>query len=380
MGTTTGTPKVRPATPSAHAALHDRHPDERPDLKESNLHERPVPAGSPPLGRSPEDSKRLAPAPTELTNQPTPARIRKHGARPNPVLVPGHATSEEVPDRSCWIAVRGWCSSRAGRSRMSLTDLGIPTETLRKYVRRVEVDTGRREGLTQRGARGDQQAAQRELRAAPRERDLEGRFGVFRQGARHRPTEVTAFIEEHRGRFGVEPICSSLGVSASAYYQRAIGRALGALARGRAAARAHPRAARGQLLRLRLAADVEGAAARRRAGRSQPGRAADAPQRDPGREAARQAVADHDAGSAGPAPPGTWSSVTSRRRRRTGCGSATSRYLRCWEGVVYFSFIIDVFSRTVVGWQLAEQHAHDARARRAADGARTRARRAPTSR
>ena len=27
-------------------------------------------------------------------------------------------------------------------------DLGIPAETLRKYVRRVEVDTGRREGLS----------------------------------------------------------------------------------------------------------------------------------------------------------------------------------------------------------------------------------------
>jgi transposase len=27
-------------------------------------------------------------------------------------------------------------------------DLGIPSETLRKYVRRVEVDTGRREWLT----------------------------------------------------------------------------------------------------------------------------------------------------------------------------------------------------------------------------------------
>ena len=28
-------------------------------------------------------------------------------------------------------------------------------------------------------------------------------------------------------------------------------------------------------------------------------------------------------------------------------------YLRCWEGLVYFAFIIDVYSRMIVGWQLA---------------------------
>jgi transposase InsO family protein len=28
-------------------------------------------------------------------------------------------------------------------------------------------------------------------------------------------------------------------------------------------------------------------------------------------------------------------------------------YLRCWEGRVFFSFVIDVFSRRIVGWQLA---------------------------
>ena len=33
MGTTTGTPKVRPATPPTHAALHDRHADQRPGLE-----------------------------------------------------------------------------------------------------------------------------------------------------------------------------------------------------------------------------------------------------------------------------------------------------------------------------------------------------------
>jgi transposase InsO family protein len=34
---------------------------------------------------------------------------------------------------------------------------------------------------------------------------------------------VTAFVDEHCARFGVEPICQTLGVSASAYYQRATG-------------------------------------------------------------------------------------------------------------------------------------------------------------
>jgi len=28
-------------------------------------------------------------------------------------------------------------------------------------------------------------------------------------------------------------------------------------------------------------------------------------------------------------------------------------YLRCWEGVVFFSFVIDAYSRRVVGWQFA---------------------------
>ena len=28
-------------------------------------------------------------------------------------------------------------------------------------------------------------------------------------------------------------------------------------------------------------------------------------------------------------------------------------YLRCWEGLVFFSFVVDVYSRRIVGWQLA---------------------------
>jgi transposase InsO family protein len=42
---------------------------------------------------------------------------------------------------------------------------------------------------------------------------------------------------------------------------------------------------------------------------------------------------------------------TAREPNRLWVGDLS--YLRCWEGVVYFAFIIDVFSRRVVGWQLA---------------------------
>ena len=46
-------------------------------------------------------------------------------------------------------------------------------------------------------------------------------------------------------------------------------------------------------------------------------------------------------------------------RKRTGRNPGTAprsdpySYLRSWEGTVFFSFVIDVFSRKVVGWQFA---------------------------
>jgi hypothetical protein len=46
---------------------------------------------------------------------------------------------------------------------------------------------------------------------------------VFRAGARRRPAEMTRFIDQRRGRFGVERIGWTLEASASAYYQRACG-------------------------------------------------------------------------------------------------------------------------------------------------------------
>ena len=46
-------------------------------------------------------------------------------------------------------------------------------------------------------------------------------------------------------------------------------------------------------------------------------------------------------------------SATSPRRGPNELWVADFTYLRCWEGVVFFSFVIDAFSRMIVGWQFA---------------------------
>ncbi len=43
-----------------------------------------------------------------------------------------------------------------------------------------------------------------------------------------------------------------------------------------------------------------------------------------------------------------------RRKPRTAPRPDPYTDLRCWEGPVFFAFVIDVFSRMVVGWQFAD--------------------------
>ena len=52
------------------------------------------------------------------------------------------------------------------------------------------------------------------------------------------------------------------------------------------------------------------------------------------------------------APP-TSSTATSPRRRPTACGSPISPTSRTWAGFCYTAFIIDAYSRAIVGWRVA---------------------------
>jgi putative transposase len=163
---------------------------------------------------------------------------------------------------------------------------------------------------------------------------------------------VSRFIDEHRGRFGVEPICSVLGVSASAYYQRATGarsdRAIGderLLEQIRETHAANYYAygyrrtwkqlrregievGRDRVKRLMRANGIQGAKRRGKPWRT--------------------TIAD----------PTALRSPDLVNRDFTADGPdrlwvADFTYLRCHEGLVFFSFVIDVWSRKVVGWQFA---------------------------
>jgi len=163
---------------------------------------------------------------------------------------------------------------------------------------------------------------------------------------------VSRYVEEHRGRFGVEPICTTLGVSVSAYYRRASGRrsaraveddrllarirelhaanyyAYGYRRMWKALRRAGERVPRCRVQRLMRVNGIVGAKRRGKPWRTtrpdaQAGRRPDLVQRD----------------FSATRPDRLW--------------VADISYLRCWEGLVFFAFVLDAYSRMIVGWQLA---------------------------
>ena len=163
---------------------------------------------------------------------------------------------------------------------------------------------------------------------------------------------MSRYIDEHRGRFGVEPICSTLGVSASAYYRRATGErsarvvederllelietthaanyfAYGYRRMWKALRRAGEMVPRCRVQRLMGAHGIVGA---KRRGK-------------PWRTTTRDSAGVHH-------PDLVNRDFTASRPNELWLADFT--YLRCWAGVVFFSFVIDAYSRMIVGWQFA---------------------------
>lgn len=164
---------------------------------------------------------------------------------------------------------------------------------------------------------------------------------------------MSAFIEAQKAAgFAVELVCRTLGVSRSAHYERASGRR-------------SPRRIRDEQLvttiRALHEANFEAYGYRkmhlalRRAGIE-----------DVGRDRVKRLMRAH--GIQGAKRRGkSWRTTVpdpdATRRPDLVCREFTATgpdrlyvadftYLRCWEGLLFFAFVIDVYSRRVVGWQL----------------------------
>ena len=163
---------------------------------------------------------------------------------------------------------------------------------------------------------------------------------------------MSVFVDEHRERFGVEPICRTLGVSVSAYYERRSGRrsqravederllgrirelhasnyyAYGYRRMWKTLRRAGEQVPRCQVQRLMRASGIVGAKRRGKPWRTT--------KPDP-LAARRPDLVERDFAVGGPNE--LW--------------VADLTYLRCWDGLVFFAFVLDAHSRMIVGWQLA---------------------------
>ena len=95
---------------------------------------------------------------------------------------------------------------------------GISAETLRKWVRNAETDDGLRPGLTS-DERQRLKGLEREVRELRRANEiLKSAAAFFGAELDRRPTQMIAYIDANRDRFGVEPICQVLPIAPSTYH------------------------------------------------------------------------------------------------------------------------------------------------------------------
>ncbi|MDY7096411.1 MAG: IS3 family transposase [Acidobacteriota bacterium] len=248
-------------------------------------------------------------------------------------------------------ALREELGTDFGTVKRIADQLGYGPETVRKWVAQAEIDDGLRPGTTTAEAARIRELEQenRELRRA--NAILKSASAFFRGGARPPTTLMVSYIDAHRGEFGVEPICEVLQVAPSTYYAaksrppsararrdaelvpalvelwEANYRAYGARKLHKAAQRAGLDIGRDQTARLMRQAGIEGV---RRGRRPRTTKADERAPRSPD-------LVERD--------------FTATAPNRLWVTDLT--YVATWAGVAYVCFIIDVYSRMIVGWRVA---------------------------
>ncbi|MCX5094114.1 IS3 family transposase [Streptomyces sp. NBC_00365] len=238
--------------------------------------------------------------------------------------------------------------------------LGIgTTETLRKWVRQDQVDAGVRPGVTTEES-SELKRLKKENAELKRANEILKAAAKFLRGrARPATRALVAFIDEHRDRFGgVEPICRALSaydckIAPSTYYAhhkrrttpsaRTVRdaelkeqiskvfevnyRVYGARKVWRELNRQGHHVARCTVERLMRELGIAGAVRGKRVITTLPG----------GQVERAPDLLDRDFVAGAP----------------NRCWVADFTYVKTWAGVVYVAFVVDTFSRRIVGWSAA---------------------------
>ncbi|WP_103021828.1 IS3 family transposase [Mycobacterium avium] len=252
--------------------------------------------------------------------------------------------------------LRAELGTEQGTVQRVARQLGYGVESVRTWVRQVDIDEGLAPGVTTSESKKVKELEQ-EIRELKRANEILKRAAKFLRGGARPPTqEIVDFIDDNRGEFGVEPICTvlrsaGLQVALSTYYDAkarvpsaralrdaVLGPALcqlwkdnycvyGARKLWKTARRDGHDVGRDQLARLMRAAGIEGV---RRGNRVRTTNADPAAARHPDLVHRNFAAA---------APNQLW--VTDLT------------FVPTWAGVAYVCFIIDAHSRMIVGWRVA---------------------------
>ena len=235
--------------------------------------------------------------------------------------------------------------------------IGCTAQTLNEWIKKAEVDGGKRAGVPTR-CRGEAEGAgAREPGASAGQRDPAQGIGIFCDGGARPPVkDMIAFIDDHREVHGVEPICKVLPIAPSTYHDHVAKRADPAKlsARARRDIALKPEIARvfaenfevygvRKVWRQMLARGLHR--------RALHGRAADAgasacrasirgkPVRTTVQDKAAPCPLDHvNRVFHAPAPNMLWVSDFT--------------YVSTWSGFVYVAFVIDAYARRIVGWRV----------------------------
>ncbi len=248
-----------------------------------------------------------------------------------------------------------------GREKLSVNaaskrvgeQLGIVPDSLRNWVQQTRIDAGTKPGLTT-----DEQARLRELERGNRELRrsnaiLKSRVGLLRGRARPAPAALINYIDQHRSEFGVEPICRALSeagaqIAPSTYY----------------AARTRPPSARAvrdeelkPLVRKIFDDNLGVYGVRkiykqlRREGHQVPRCQVERLMRDLGLFGAVRGKAKR---TTIPATARRPEDLVQRRFRAPAPNRlwvADLTYVAPWSGWIYVAFVMDVYSRRIVGWR-----------------------------